>query len=200
MSLEELEARIQKLENIEAIKKVQRSYGYYIEHGMGDELADLFAEGHDTAFSLVDYGTMQGKEQIKKFFDGFSNAGKNFGYLHQTMQLSPVIDVDESGKTAHGRWYGFGMIVVPHGKNVRETFLSLLYENDYVKEGEVWKIKVARVNQLYDYDLLLRVVSQINPGQNGSWTPSAYIMPFHFKHPVTGKETTEKSHNASLNI
>jgi hypothetical protein len=187
MSLEDLEARIQRLEDIESIKDVQRSYGYYMEHGMGDELADLFADGADTAFFLVDFGTMQGKESIKQFFDSFTRASKNHGYLHQTMQLSPIINVDTSGKTAQGRWYGFGMIVTPDRSGVRETILSLIYENDYVKEDHVWKIKVARVNQLYDYDPTARIMSKLIPDQPDSWSPSAYVMPFHFKHPVTGE-------------
>ena len=28
--------------------------------------------------------------------------------------------------------------------------------------------------------------------------PSGYIVPFHYKHPVTGKETTEGAHNTSV--
>ena len=34
--IERLEARLQELEDIEEIKKLQRAYGYYLEHRMAD--------------------------------------------------------------------------------------------------------------------------------------------------------------------
>ena len=30
--------------------------------------------------------------------------------------------------------------------------------------------------------------------------PSGYIVPFHFKHPVTGNETSEKKRNKALGL
>jgi hypothetical protein len=30
--------------------------------------------------------------------------------------------------------------------------------------------------------------------------PSGYILPFHYKHPVTGKATSENKHNAGLKL
>ena len=56
MKIEELEARLKvledknrKLEDVEEIKKLQRIYGYYVERGHLDEVADLFSDRPDVS-------------------------------------------------------------------------------------------------------------------------------------------------------
>jgi len=36
-----MQARLTRLEDIEAIKKLQRAYGYYLEHWQEDQIIDL---------------------------------------------------------------------------------------------------------------------------------------------------------------
>ena len=43
MTLKELEARVQIIEDTEAIKKLQRAYSYYLQHWHEDELMNLFS-------------------------------------------------------------------------------------------------------------------------------------------------------------
>ena len=117
MKIEELEARLkvledknQKLEDIEEIKKLQRIYGYYVERGHLDEVAELFSDSPDVSFG-PSYWVNVGKENVRKMFSskmpfGVSSGGtKPDDYLHITTPISGVIDVDEDGKTAKGRWY-----------------------------------------------------------------------------------------------
>jgi hypothetical protein len=42
-----LELKVRRLDDIEEINKLQRAYGYYLEHMMVDDIIDLFAEGED---------------------------------------------------------------------------------------------------------------------------------------------------------
>jgi len=49
MKLEELETKIQRLEDIEAIKKLQSAYGYYLEHWDGQQIVDLFSNSPDAS-------------------------------------------------------------------------------------------------------------------------------------------------------
>ncbi len=67
MNLKELEARLKKLEDIEEIKKLQRIYGFYLTHWMGEEIVDLFSDGPDVSLELVP-GTYLGKEGVKSIF------------------------------------------------------------------------------------------------------------------------------------
>jgi hypothetical protein len=74
MKIEELEARLKvledknrELEDVEEIKKLQRIYGYYVERGQLDEVADLFSDSPDVSFG-PSYRVMAGKDNVRKEF------------------------------------------------------------------------------------------------------------------------------------
>src|SRR4030042_7114150 len=133
MKAEETEARIKKLENqvrelqtlldIEEIKKLQRAYGYYLEHWMAKEIVDLFSDSPDVALEFPwNEGTYLGKESVKRYYEGRFKPSPEF--LHQLMQLCPIIDVAPDGKTAKGRWYGCGAVSTPHGGKVSQVLMN----------------------------------------------------------------------------
>ena len=69
MTLEELEARVQNLEDVEAIKKLQIAYSHYLEHWEEEQLIGLFSNSPDVSVSA---GTgdivYKGPEGITKFY------------------------------------------------------------------------------------------------------------------------------------
>jgi hypothetical protein len=225
MKAEETEARIKALENqvrtlqtlldIEEIKKLQRAYGYYLEHWMAKEIVDLFSDGPDVALEFPwNEGTYLEKEGVKRYYENRFKPSPEF--FHQLMQLCPIIDVDPDGKTARGRWYGFGAIASPRGKGVGQSAMNGTYENEYVKEGGKWKIKrfkwalnyMARPGEGWVAPERIAAADTNFPmtwpepdipptGFNPKY-PSGYIFPFHYKHPVTGKKTTEDQLNKSV--
>jgi hypothetical protein len=221
MKVKELEAKVKTLENqlrtlqdIEEIKTLQRAYGYYLEHWMASEIVDLFSNGPGVAVEWPE-GKYLGKEGVKKYFEAGDRKDPEF--LHQLIQLSPVITVDPDGKTAKGRWYCWGAITFPFGGGVMPSFQSGLYENEYVKERGKWKIKKFRWQIIYSVkpgEGLVKPerIAAIDPkAKFGGGIkpdvpdmrfeyryPSGYIFPFHYKHPVTGKKTTEEQRNKSV--
>ena len=145
MNIEELEAKMSSMESElntmkdkEEIKQLQRIYGYYLEHWMADEIVDLFAEGPDVFLHFPE-GKYVGKETVKKYFKTMK--ADNPEFLHQLMQLSPVISINPDGKTAKGRFFCFGAIALPQNDGVFQVWGSGTYENEYVKEDGKWKIK-----------------------------------------------------------
>ena len=92
--------------------------------------------------------------------------------------------------------------------------------NEYIKENGVWKILSLKHGGIlgWKWDLTIPKDRIATPedfkndhhGQYYPFTsrfgedtpineyPSGYILPFHFKHPVTGKETSEAAHNAAM--
>ena len=102
MNLEELEARVKTLEDIEEVKKLQRSYGYYLEHGMVEEIIDLFADDPDGGFWHAGTGMYRGKEGVRNFFGGYCRSSQSTEFIAQLIQLSGIVDVDPNGKTAKG--------------------------------------------------------------------------------------------------
>ncbi|MBN1191416.1 MAG: nuclear transport factor 2 family protein [Dehalococcoidales bacterium] len=220
MDLDEMEQRIKELENqvarlkdLEAIRRLQKAYGYYLEHWMQDEIVDLFADCPDVTLSLF-AGIYTGKESIRRYFNG-EDPDDNPEFLHQVMQLSDIIDIAEDGQTAEGRWYGFGSVAFPSGKGVRPASFSGVYACEYIKEQGTWKIKKLKWNPIYmvspsegwvkaeriaaiDTHQPRKSAQPDKPREMDTRYPSGYIVPFHYKHPVTGKKTTEEKHNKSL--
>lgn len=216
-----LEKKLAKLDDIEAIKRLQKAYGYYVEHWMYEEIIDCFADGPGVYLNWIE-GTWKGKEGVRRYF---TNGGKTTptptGFSHQLMPTSGLITVDPDGMTAKGRWYGFGAIFNSEGGNVEKAeFTSGIYEVNYVKEEGVWKIRsfdwiipyVVRINSMCEGPEIRsrRIINQSH--ETGVFVPdpdipldeqdlryvSGYVFPFHYPHPVTGRKTSEDSRNAKL--
>jgi len=218
--LEVMEKEIQRLKDIEAIRKLENAYGYYLINFMNQELIDCFSDSPDTTLEWPE-GTFFGMKGVRAFF-GNINRDNNPEFMHQMMQISGIIDVEPDGKTARGRWWGFGAMAMPRaGDGVTQAFACGVYENEFIKEDGVWKIWKIKWVPLYSGTPAQGWVKPerlAKPGQpregetrRPDWWqpdlppkgidysyPSGYILPFHFKHPVTGKETTEAIQNASV--
>ncbi len=217
MTVEEMEARfktlerqVRNLQDIENIKKLQRAFGFYLEHWMADEIIDLFADGPDTSLSLA-VGEFRGKEKIRLFCYRGKEGDQAMKiekpeFLHQVMQLSGIIDVDPDGKTAKGRWYGFGANALPAEGGIAPGWMNGVYENEYVKEDGKWKFKKVRWCMTFNapymeswVDSSIRVDGRPEPPYSSSTGlspdrppektryPSGFICPFHYKNPVTGR-------------
>jgi hypothetical protein len=225
MTIEELEARVKALEeltksqaleirtlkDIEEIGRLQKAYGYYLEHWMTREIVDLFSDSPDISLTLAP-GTYLGKAGVTKYFE--HNKPDN-EFLHQVMQLSGIVDVAPDGNTAKGRWYGFGAIALPAKKGMRQSFMGGIYICEYIKEQGVWKFKKLQFDMVYtakplegwvkperlaekDSSQPLPAPQADLPRTYTAFYPSGYIVPFHYKHPVTGKKTSENDWNSLL--
>ena len=195
--LKELEEKVARAEDIEAIKVLQRAYSYYLEHGMFNEIIDMFSE--DTvSIETGSTGVYLGKDGVRKHF---SPADVNPNWLHVTMPVSAIITVDPDGKNAKGRWYGWICGALPVAGINRAFFQLGVYENEYVKENGKWlftKLQYYRIFQSpYEdgwvktpeifLDLERDLPAPDLPHTMHKPYPSGFVMPFHYKHPVTGE-------------
>lgn len=242
MSTESIEARLKALENkvkeqekklttledIEAIKRLQKAYNYYVEHMMGQEIIDCFSDSPDVYLNWIE-GKWLGKDGVRKYFARAARADNPPGFSHQLMPTGGLITIDPDGKTAKGRWYAFGGIFTSQeGKVSGGSFVSGIYEMGYIKEDGIWKI--LSIDWFIPYSVriaegwampesiagrMFRREEQppqregarpsvpmptpdIPPDINDLRYVSGHIFPHHFKHPVTGKESTEGERNARL--
>jgi len=136
MATEELERRIQILEDIESIKKLKAKYCYYADTGQFDELIALFAE--TAKLELGPIGAFEGKAVI----DGFFRQGmkEDISFSMHTLH-NPIIKV--KGEQATGEWYFF--LPATHTKTNRAIWMAGKYEEEYVKEAEEWKFSLIKV-------------------------------------------------------
>jgi acetyl esterase/lipase len=139
--LDRLEAEIIAAEDVSAIKRLQRTYGYYVDKGLWEDVAELYA---DDAVANYPAGTYIGYDSIRKhlFINvGGSQVGENGlpdGRLYNHMNIQPVIHLDPGGQTAKGRWRAFAMFGSFGGG---ATWAEGVYEMTYAKVDGVWKIK-----------------------------------------------------------
>jgi hypothetical protein len=206
--LEELQKRITRLDDIKQVEQLQKIFGYYQDYAEWQKIVDLFTDDNPSV-EEADRGVYKGKESVRKYYIDLLGDGGNKpqrpGWLSILFQLQGVVNIDPDGRTARGRWYGMGMEAKPttslHEGELRQTWISGIYENEYVKEGGKWKIKKLYFNLIFrtpfeDGWLKVPVVGQNGPdkvippdGPSTTYSPypSGVRVPVHFKHPVTGE-------------
>jgi hypothetical protein len=222
MNLQEMQSRIEDLEkqvaiqrDIEDIQRLHKSYGYYLQNWMYEEIIDLFCDGPEAMLNIM-AGIFRGKESVRNYFTSLKTMSENPEFLHQAMQLSGIVDVNPDEKTAEGRWYALGAIALPMGDGVKALALNGIYTSIYIKEDGKWKIKELNFHPIFmappevgwvKKERIAAITKSADQGQAAKPDeprdidpryPSGYIVPFHFKHPVTGKKSSEAKRNASL--
>ena len=215
-----LTRQLARLEDTHAVKVLQYKYGYYIDKCLYDEVVTLFCDTGEVRFLN---GVYRGRSGIRRlycdWFRKYFTSGVNVprrGLMFDHLMLQDVVDVAEEGLTAKGRF----RCLLQGGchESMRESIPNFprqfwesgIYENTYVKEDGVWKIKCLHYNMLWqaDYDqgwansgVHLTPMRRTYPDDpNGpdellpevpkTW-PETRVVPFHYPHPVTGKRWGE---------
>ncbi len=204
-TLEELQARISRLEDIKQIEKLQRIYGYYLDYNEYQKVVDLFSD-HAESVEISDYGVYKGKRGVKKFYlELLGGKPPRVGELSIGMIMQGVVDVDPNGKSAKGRWYCMMIEAKPtlslHEGELRQLWGNGIYENEYVKEDGKWMFKKVFffLNFRTPYEdgwLNVPVIGQNGPSAEvPPDSPPTFYYPYpagvhlkpHYKHPITGK-------------
>ncbi len=163
--IDRLQAHLESVESIRAIKRLQYAYGHYVELGLWNDFADLFAEDAITNYQKG----VRGKNAIRQlFFDqvGQGKLGLSEGRIYPHILFQPVITLATSGRTAKGRWRILAML---GGYGGTAIWYSGVYENQYVLEDGVWKISV------------LHSEPKVTAGYSAAgWKDSGAHVPFHY--------------------
>ena len=215
-----LEARIARLEHelaiqqdIEQIRKVQYTYGYFIDKSQYNEVVDLFSDEGEVWFLG---GIYRGKAGVRRLyierFQGTFTQGHNgprYVWLLDHPQLQMVIDVAPDRRTATVRGRSMmqaGLHESAEGAQ-RAWWEGGIYDNRYVREDGVWKI--ARLGYFpfwhgtfadgwaktpIDYIPFTKTLYPEDPLGPDAFVeptprlwPATDIVPFPYPHPVTGK-------------
>jgi len=218
--LDDLKQKVGILEDVNAIRRLQYAYGYFIDKCMYDETVDLFAENGEVWFMN---GIFKGRAGVKRLYiDRFrvnftgNRNGPVPGFLLDHPQLQAIIDVAPDGKSAKVRARST-MQAGRHedysdpdrfGWATRQWWEGGIYENQYVKENGVWKIKVLNYRPFWHADFEkgwahspARYVppfektfpdeplgpDELMTESRELW-PNTDVVPFHYTHPVTGQK------------
>jgi hypothetical protein len=212
----ELAGRLGRAEDVNAIRKVQHTYGYFMDKGLYDEVVQLFAEDGELRFMG---GIFKGHAGLRRLYcerlrPGFTRKnGPAFGLLCDHVQLQEVIDVAPDGLSAKARFRAL-LLGGQHDLRPdinehlpRQWWEGGLYENEYVKRDGIWQVKVMGHNLTFQADYEVGWAHQkpyegtfwsktypedplgpdeIVSGHDRFW-PWTPLVPFHYPHPVTGK-------------
>jgi len=193
-----LERDIARLEDVNAIKKLQRIYGFYTDKQLWSAAADLFSAGG--TIEVGGRGVYVGRDRIRAFLALNGPEGPQPNRLFDQMQLQPIVHVAPDGQTAQGRWHVFAQEAV-HGAYANWG-LGVL-ENDYVKEDGVWKIRrhhfFTTMYTPYEAGWAKQAIpnsgpsAELPPDQPPTVAyeayPKAFVVPFHYDNPVTSAPT-----------
>ncbi len=200
--IDALATEVDRLEGTRAIKKLQRAFGYYMDRGLWDEAADLFADDGTVEIGLD--GVYVGKARIRDYLQrlGGGRLGLQWGQLDEWLQLQPVVNVSADGRSARARWRDLGM----QGQFQQSaSWRDGIYENGYVNDDGIWKIAslhlfinfVAPYEQGWarlktaDGDQRSDAAKAFPPDRPPTVTyrtfPDPQLVPFSYPNPVTGK-------------
>lgn len=133
-----LQAQVEHVESVRAIKRLQYAYGHYVELGLWNDFADLFA---DDAITNYQQGA-RGKEAVRALFlqqVGQGKLGLAEGRIYPHILFEPVVHLSSNGRAGKGRWRILAML---GGLGGSATWYSGVYENEYVYDNGAWKIGV----------------------------------------------------------
>jgi len=139
--LGQLEARLRRLEEIEAIKRLKYRYLRCLDSKLWDELAECFAEDAITAYAGGTYA-FQGRDAIMKF-------------LRESLATSPSMHLGHhpeieltSDTTATGTWQLCDHLI---RKDATRFMTGMaFYHDEYVKIDGEWKIKSTGYDRMFE--------------------------------------------------
>jgi len=213
--LAELKNRVGKIEDLNAIRKLHYAYGYYIDFCQYDEVVQLFSKDGEVVFLSGVYKGHEGIARLyKTWFQNFFTKGKpgpEYGFLLDHFQMQDIITVADDRKTAKGRFRAVLMGGMHESRDYQpeglpqQFYEAGIYENDYVCEDGVWKIK--RLDYMVQWQAeyekgwafteahLQPAVEcfpknplgpdELLPQARQTW-PHRYDVPYHYAHPVMG--------------
>lgn len=144
MDLLELEARIRKLEDVEAIKQLMWNYTYWLDYGEFDKVIDCFTD--DAKLDLQTRGVLakdepalnyacEGKEAIRDFYNLVRHTKDRFTASH--LILNPVITVE--GDQATGIFY-----LLEPTSILRAMWGHGRYDIQFLRVAGKWRISSLR--------------------------------------------------------
>jgi hypothetical protein len=163
--VDRLEALTERAEALSAIKRLQHAYGHYSELGLWHDFADLFA---DSGVGRYTQGDLD-REGIRSLFlkeVGQGQLGLANGRIYPHISMQPVITLAPDGQSAKGRWHIMAML---GGFGRSASWAGGVYENEYVRERGVWKMKDVRYYPQYS-----------GRYEDAGWAATRDAAPLHF--------------------
>jgi len=195
-----LARRIERLDDQRQIEILQRTYGYYVDKNLWREIADLYTA--DGTLEIGGRGVFVGRARALQYLEWLGKP--RAGLLYDHTQMQPIVDVSADGLTAKGRWRAlvFGGGFTAGGQAGASILGDCIYENEYRKDGGVW-----RIANLHSYFIMYTTLEKgwgVNAMPNTrpekdlppdraptvvyDMYPGTLTAPLHYTNPVTHRQ------------
>ncbi|OGO17334.1 MAG: hypothetical protein A2Z02_04930 [Chloroflexi bacterium RBG_16_48_7] len=168
MTNNNLDERIQRLEDIHEIGNLMGRYSYFRTAGLYEPILEMFArETEGLKVEISDWGVWEGTEGIIKLYHGAYRMleGDRIGLLNIQALSTPVIEIAGDGKTAQAVWISPGFQTIAPGSKLQAYWTWFRYGVDFIKENNGWKFW-----HLHQYDIFLTTY-------NKSWVETPLLPP-----------------------
>jgi hypothetical protein len=191
-----LRMQLDLIEDARAIERLQQAWGHYVSEGLAHEAAELFADDPGASVEFGQQGVYLGRSRIEAFLT--RAIGLEDGQLRETPVMQGVVHVAPDGRTAKAR---FRSLVLGGTHGADGTWTEGPYENEFVKENGVWRIRTLHWyttvigsyargwhrNPLPIQAPLADLPPDRPPTEVYQAFPNFYLPPYHYFNPVTGK-------------
>jgi SnoaL-like domain len=199
-----LKWQVDRLDDLSQIEILQRTYGYYVDKNLWQQIADLYTE--DGTLEIGGRGVFVGRKRILQYLQFLGKPED--GRLYDHTQLQPIVDVSPDGTEAKGRWRA---LIFTGGLNDESVIGDCIYENEYRKQNGVW-----RIHKLHAYFVMYSSLEKgwadyakpntrpekalppdLPPTRVYDMYPGTLVAPLHYENPVTGKPVYPADHPAA---
>jgi hypothetical protein len=146
----ELARSAQQLRDETDVLNLQHSYGYYFDQKMWGDVTNLFAG--DGTLELGLGGVYAGREKIRRALNTLGGQRLDADEVNDHLQLATVVHIAPDGRTANAR----GVELSVSGmKGKGAQWAEGIFENEYVKQNGIWKIRSVHYypRVITDYEL-----------------------------------------------
>jgi hypothetical protein len=186
-SFEELGARIQRLNEEDAVRNLMHAHGYYVDQRMWSDVVDLHTE--NTTVRIGNETALGGKAGVRQILERMGPEGLKQGINNDHPIFDMIVEIAENGGEAIARGIEVAML---GDANLRVASWEFnVFRNRFVKEGGVWKVREIVVTPLVVADYY------IGWGNGGLKPPNTVIPPFLN---VTGSSMALGSMTSSENV
>jgi hypothetical protein len=188
-----LKWQVDRLDDQHQIEILQRTYGYYVDKNLWQQIADLYTE--DGTLEIGGRGVFVGRTRVLQYLQWLGKP--EHGKLYDHTQIQPIVDVAPDGLSAKGRWRA---LISTGGLNATSVIGDCIYENEYRKVNGVW-----RIAKLHAYFVMYSNLEQgwaqfaqpntrpektlppdLPPTTVYDMYPGTLVAPLHYQNPVTG--------------
>ena len=150
-ALDDFAREVDRTESLRAVMNLQRTYAQYAQAGLWNEVGALFAPDGRFVFDglIMPEQAAKGPAAVAAFLRtryGGGYEGLKADGLSTMMIDAPVANLSADGSSAKVRWETW----IFHGAGGKARVEGGVFENDYVRQGGVWKIAEAHYYPEFD--------------------------------------------------